>query len=131
MQPVLRKKAKQVQPVLRRSLRLQAKEDTRKEEEAKKQSKQDDSVVADIETHSDSELLGESGETSQGILNSIGGLLSRISGAAANITESTSIISRRWSIECLMRLNLLHFKMVFQERDQRNGLKQFNLKFPF
>ena len=102
-----------------------------REKKRKKESKEDDSVLTDIETYSDSESPEESGETSQGILNSIGGLLSRISGAAANITESTSIISRRWSIECLMRLNLLHFKMVFQERDQRNGLKQFNLKFPF
>ena len=36
------KKAGEVQPVLRRSLRLQAKEDAKKEEEEKKESKQDD-----------------------------------------------------------------------------------------
>jgi hypothetical protein len=79
-----------VQPVLRRSLRLKAKEDAKKEEEEKKDSKEDDSVLTDIESYSDSESPEESGEASQGMLNSIGGLLSIFSGATANITESTS-----------------------------------------
>jgi hypothetical protein len=79
--------AKEVQPVLRRSLRLKANEDAKKEEEEKKDS---DSILTDIETYSDSEPPEESGESSQGILNSIGGLFSRFSGAAVNITESTS-----------------------------------------
>jgi len=74
-----------VQPVLRKSLRLKA-----KEEEEKKDSKEDDSILTDIETYSDSDPPEESGESSQGILNSIGGLFSRLSGAAANITKSTS-----------------------------------------
>jgi len=84
------KKAKQVQPVLRRYLRLHAKEAAKKEEEEKKDSKEDGSVLTDIETYSDSEYPEESGEASQGILHSIGGLFSRFSGAAANITESAS-----------------------------------------
>ena len=62
----------------------------KKEEEEKKYSKQDDSVLTDIETYWDSESPEESGEVSQGILNSTGGLSSRFPGAAANITESTS-----------------------------------------
>jgi hypothetical protein len=66
-----RKKVKEVQPVLRRSLRLEAKKDAKKEEEAKKESK-------------------ESDEASQGILSCIAGLLSRFSGAAADTIESTS-----------------------------------------
>jgi hypothetical protein len=56
----------------------------------KERSSEDDSVLTDIETYSDSESPEESGEASQGILNSIGGLFSRFSGAAANITVSTS-----------------------------------------
>ena len=71
--------------MLRKSLRLKA-----KEEEEKKDSKEDDSILTDIETYSDSDPPEESGESSQGILNSIGGLFSRLSGAAANITKSTS-----------------------------------------
>jgi hypothetical protein len=71
--------------VLRRSLRLKA-----KEEEEMKDSKENDSILTVIETYSDSESPEESGESSQGILNSIGGLFSRFSGGAANITESTS-----------------------------------------
>jgi hypothetical protein len=59
------KKAKEVQPVLRRFLRLQAKEDAKKKEEAKKESKEDDLVLTDIETYSDSESPGEFGEASQ------------------------------------------------------------------
>jgi len=51
-----------VQPVLRRSLRLKAKEDAKKEEEEKKDSKEYDSVLSDIETYSDSESPDESGE---------------------------------------------------------------------
>jgi len=82
--------AKEVQPVLRRSLRLKAKEDAENEEEEKRDSKEADSILTDIETYSDSESPEESSESSQGILNSIGGLLSRFSGAAANITEYTS-----------------------------------------
>ena len=69
---------------------MKAKEDAKKEEEEKKDSKEDDSIRTDIETYSDFESPEESSESSQGILNSIGGLLSRFSGAAANITESTS-----------------------------------------
>jgi len=42
---------------------------------------EDGSVLTGIETYSDSESPEESGESSQGILNSIGGLLSRFSGA--------------------------------------------------
>jgi len=61
-----------------------------REKKRKKESKEDDSVLTDIETYSDSESPEESGETSQGILNSVGGMLSRFSGVAANITESTS-----------------------------------------
>jgi len=71
--------AKEVQPVLRRSLQLKAKEDAKKEEEEKKDSKEDDSILTDIETYSDSEPPEESGKSSQGILNSIGGLFSRFS----------------------------------------------------
>ena len=71
--------------MLKRSLRLKAKEDAKKED-----SKEDDSVLTDIETYSNFESPEESGEAFQGILNSIGGLLSRFSGAAANISESTS-----------------------------------------
>jgi len=56
----------------------------------KNESKEDDSVLTDLETYSDSESPEESRVVSQGILNSIGGLLSRLSGAAANIIESTS-----------------------------------------
>ena len=51
---------------------------------------EDGSVLTGIETYSDSESPEESGEVSQGILNSIGGLLARFCEAAANITESTS-----------------------------------------
>jgi hypothetical protein len=80
--------AKQVRPLLKRSLRLKAKEDAKKEEEENKHSKEDDSILSDIETYSDSESPEESGEASQRILSSIGGLFSRFSGAAANITES-------------------------------------------
>jgi len=76
--------------VLRRFLRLKQKEDSKKEEEEKKDSKEDHSILTDIETYSDSESPEESGESSQGILNSIGGVPSRFSGAAANMTESTS-----------------------------------------
>jgi len=79
-----------VQPVLIRSLQLQPIEDAKKDEEEKKESKENDSVLANIETYSDSESPEESGEVSQGILNSIGGLLARFCEAAANITESTS-----------------------------------------
>jgi len=82
--------AKEVQPVLRRSLPLKAKEDAQKEDEEKKDSKEDDSILTDIETYSDSEPPEESGESSQGIVNSIRGRFSRFSGAAAKITESTS-----------------------------------------
>jgi len=78
--------------VVRRSLQLKAKEDAKKEEQEKKDSKEDDSVLSDIETYSDSESPEESGEASQGIPNCIGGLFSRFSGAAANITESPSSI---------------------------------------
>jgi hypothetical protein len=53
---------------------------------------EDDSLLTGIETYSDSEYPGESGEVSQGILNLIGELLSRFSKAAANITESSSSI---------------------------------------
>ena len=70
-------KTTDVQPVLRIYLRLQGKEDVRKEEETKKDSKEDDSVLPDIGTYSDSDSLGESGEASPGFLKSIGGLLSR------------------------------------------------------
>jgi len=73
--------------VLTRSLRLQA-----NEEEAKKDSKEDDSALIDIEKYSNSESPGESGEASQGILNSLGGLLSRFCGRAANITDPNSIM---------------------------------------
>ena len=59
--------------MLRRPLRLRAKGDAQKEEEEKKDSKEDDSILTDIETYSDSEPPEESGESSQGILNSIGG----------------------------------------------------------
>ena len=72
---------------------MKQKEDSKKEEEKKKDSKEDHSILTDIETYSDSESpeeSGESGESSQGILNSIGGVPSRFSGAAANMTESTS-----------------------------------------
>jgi hypothetical protein len=69
---------------------LEAKEDAEKKEEEKKDFKEDDSILTDTETYSDSESPEESAESSQGILNSIGGLFSRFSGAAANITESTS-----------------------------------------
>ena len=79
-----------MRPLLKRSLRLKAKEDAKKEEEENKHSKEDDSILSDIETYSDSESPEESGEVSQGILNSIGGLLARFCEAAANITESTS-----------------------------------------
>ena len=82
-----------MQPLLSRSLRLQAKEDASKAENAKKESMEDDSVLADIETCSDSESPRESGEEPQGISNSVGGLLSRFSGAVANITESTSTMA--------------------------------------
>jgi hypothetical protein len=74
------------------SLRLKAKKDAKKEEEGKKDSKEDDSVLNDIETYSNSESPKESCEASQRILNSIGGLLSRFSGAVANISESTSSV---------------------------------------
>jgi hypothetical protein len=84
------KKVKEVQPVLRRSLPVKSKEDDKKEEDENKYSKEDDSTLTNIGTYSDSESPEESGEASQGILNSIGGLLSRFSGATANITESTS-----------------------------------------
>jgi hypothetical protein len=84
------KKAKEVQPVMRRSLRLKAKEESQKEEKEKRDSKEDDSVLTDSETYSDSESHEKSGETSQGIPSSIGGLLSRFSGAAVNIAHSTS-----------------------------------------
>jgi hypothetical protein len=69
---------------------LQAKENARKEEEAKKECKKDDSALTDIETCSDSESPRESGEVSQGISNSVEGLLSGFSEATVNITESTS-----------------------------------------
>jgi hypothetical protein len=51
-----------VQPVLKRSLRLQVKVDARKEEEAKKESNEYDSVLSDIKTHSDSESRGVADE---------------------------------------------------------------------
>ena len=69
---------------------MKAKEDAKKDGEEKKDSKEDDSFLTDIATYSDSEPPEESGESSQGILNSMGGLVSRFTGAAANITESTS-----------------------------------------
>jgi hypothetical protein len=50
--------------VLRRSLQLQAKEDARNEEKEKNESNEDDSVLTDIETYSDSECPEESGEAS-------------------------------------------------------------------
>lgn len=60
-----------MQPVVRRSLRLQeAKEDVKKEEEARKDFQEDDSVVTDVETYSDFESPGGSGEASQRILSS-------------------------------------------------------------
>jgi hypothetical protein len=69
---------------------LKAEEDAKKEAEEKKDSTEDDSILTDIETYSDFESLEESGDSSQGNLNSIGVLFSRFSGAAANINESTS-----------------------------------------
>jgi len=75
--------AKEVQLVLRRSLRLKAKEDAKKKEGEMKDSKEDDPILTDIETCSDSEPPEESDESSQGILNSIVGLFSRFSEAAA------------------------------------------------
>ena len=59
-----------------RSVGFQAKQDANKDEEAKKESKEKDSVLDDVETYCDSESAGNSGEASQRILNSIGGLLS-------------------------------------------------------
>ena len=38
--------------------------------------------------------------------------------------------SRRGSMEYLIRPNLLHFRMLSRNRNQRNGLKRFNLNFP-
>jgi len=88
------KKTKEVQHMLRWSIRLQAKGDSRKEEEAKKESQEDDLALTDIETHSDSESPKESGEASQGILNSIEGLLSRFSGATEHFWVSLKCGSR-------------------------------------
>jgi hypothetical protein len=82
----------------------------------KTESKEDDSVFTGIETYLDSESPGKSCETSQEILNCIGRLVSRFCGATANVIES---ISR----------NVLFLGMPCQERNQRNGLKQPNLKF--
>jgi hypothetical protein len=62
---------------------LKAKEDAKKEEGEMKDSKEDDPILTDIETCSDSEPPEESDESSQGILNSIVGLFSRFSEAAA------------------------------------------------
>jgi hypothetical protein len=64
------KKAKEVEAVLRISLGLQALEDARRE------SQEHNSVLTYIKTYSESESPGESGEASQIILNSVGGLLS-------------------------------------------------------
>ena len=64
---------------------MQVKKDARKEEEVKKESQDDDSVLTDVETYSD----GEFGEVSQGILYRIEKVFSRFSGAAANNHEST------------------------------------------
>jgi len=65
-------------------------QDSKKEQEAKKESKFNESLLTDIETYSDSESPRESGEASEVILNSIRELFSRFSGAVASITESTS-----------------------------------------
>jgi hypothetical protein len=122
--------AKEVQPVLRRSLRLKAKEDSKKEEEEKKDFREDDSILTDIETYQDSESPGESGESSQGFLSSIGGLFSRFSGTAANITESTSNMVLKEMVYGVSHETVLFFRIPCQDRNQRNGLKRFNLKFP-
>ena len=63
-------------------IRIGAKEDAKKEEEPKKESKEADSVLTGIERYSDSESPGKPGEESEGI--------PRFCGAAGNITESTS-----------------------------------------
>jgi hypothetical protein len=44
------------------------------EKKERQKSKEDDSVLTDIEINSDSKSPGESGESNQKILNSIGGL---------------------------------------------------------
>ena len=100
--------AKEVQPVLRRSLPLKAKEDAQKEDEEKKDSKEDDLILCDIETYSDSESPEESGESSQGILKPRQTLLS--------LPQVWFL--RRWSMESLMRLNLL-----FSGCHVRTGIK--------
>ena len=79
------KGTKQEQLVLTKSVGLQAQQDAEK-----KESKKDDSDRSDVEAYSDSESPGECGKESQVILNSVGGLLSRFSGAVASVTESTS-----------------------------------------
>lgn len=76
--------------MLRISLLLQEKKDIRKEEKANKESKEDGSVLTDIETYSRSQSPGESGEASQGGQNFIGGLRAKFSGATATIAEITS-----------------------------------------
>jgi len=124
------KKTKEVQPVLKRSLRLQVKVDARKEEEAKKESNEYDSVLSDIKTHSDSESRGVADEAWEGIRNSIGGLLSRRSEAAANITESTSVMLLEEMLYGVShQTETTDFRMLSQDRSQWNGLKRFNLKF--
>jgi hypothetical protein len=80
---------------------MQAKEDAKEEEEVKKRSKEDDSVLTDGETDSNSEYPGESGEVRQGTLNSTGGLLSRVFGLPANITDSTSRCLQFSKVFCL------------------------------
>jgi hypothetical protein len=103
---------------------LQAKEDASKAENAKKESMEDDSVLADIETCSDSESHGESGEAFQGILNSYQDSL--------ELWRTLLSLPRKWllrikSMESLTRQNLFHFKLLSQDRNQRNGLKRLNV----
>jgi len=98
-----------------------------REKKRKKESKEDDSVLTDIETYSDSESPEESGEASQGILNSIGGLFSRFSGAASNITDSASSMVLEDMVYGFSRETE---PTSLKDRNQRNGLKRFNLKFP-
>jgi len=85
---------------LRRSRRLKAKENVKKEEEEKKDSKEDDSILTDIETYSDSESFQDSVKPRQTLLSLL-----------------QVWFSKRWSMESLMRLNLLLFKMPSQDRN--------------
>ena len=89
-------------------------------------SKEDDSFLSDVETYSNSQSPGESGEASQGILNSNGGLFSRFSGAAANRTDTSKIVIEKMVYGDSLETELTSFEDAISEPEAKKWIELIN-----